>query len=117
MRVFALLMLLPSLVLAHGDHFTQEETAWMQRQYAIDGFTHCCDPTDVHVGQNVTWRMQGGRYEVLIGTEWHQVPPSNLMRYMPNDPLPENFQGQAILFYSVYSYGVRIWCFFPEPLF
>lgn len=101
---------------AHGTHYSPQEIAWMNRQYAVNGSTKCCNEHDVHVGERVAWRMRNGQYEVLVNTNWYQVPQDRLMRYDPQDPLPENFRGQALLFYSMYGANPTIWCFFPENL-
>ncbi len=97
----------------HGGPFTSEEIAWMERQHALDG-TKCCNEHDVYVGQMVQWRIHRGHYEVLISGQWEQIPPGRLMEHLPDDPTP--FPGEALLFYSIYPSGHRIWCFFPPPL-
>jgi hypothetical protein len=98
---------------AHDRGFSREENAWLNRQRAVDG-TKCCDEHDAHVGLRVTWRMQGGRFQVRIGTEWRDVPPGRIMRHDPADPSP--WGSEALLFYSPTGGGPMIWCFSPEPL-
>jgi hypothetical protein len=70
-RIAALLLALAAPAFAHGN-FTPEEEAWLERQRAVDG-TKCCDRHDAHVGQNVEWRLQGGRYQVRIQGEWRDI--------------------------------------------
>jgi hypothetical protein len=98
----------------HGGPFTNDQIEWMERQHARDG-TKCCNEHDVYVGQVVEWRMHGGHYEVKIGGQWEAIPPNRLMEHLAHDPSP--FLGEALLFYSTYSSGHRIWCFSPPPLF
>lgn len=97
----------------HGGPFTSDEIAWMERQHSHDG-TKCCNEHDVYVGEVVEWRMHRGHYEVLISGQWERIPPGRLLNHTMSDPTP--FPGQALLFYSVYPSGHRIWCFFPPPL-
>ena len=110
-RAALALMLLAGPAMAHG--FTAEENAWLNRQRALDGMK-CCDETDAHVGEDVEWRMRGGRYEVFVLGAWHEIPEGRLMQHRPMDPTP--WPGRALLFYSVYGGRLHIWCFFPEPL-
>lgn len=114
MRALALAALLALPAAAHSPRFTAEETAWLNRQRAIDGMK-CCDETDAHVGQYVAWRIVAGRYEVQISGAWRAVPPGRVMRAEPADPTP--WPGAALLFYS-HPAGAepQLWCFFPEPL-
>ena len=101
--------------LAHGA-FTPDENDWMNRQRAVDG-TKCCDERDAHVGENVEWRLVGGRYQVRIQGEWRDVPEGRLLQINPADPSP--FGGAALLFYSPSPHapgGLHLWCFQPEPL-
>lgn len=103
-------------VKAHGPLFSQDENAWLNRQRAVDG-TKCCDRNDAHVGQNVEWRIVGGRYQVRIRDEWRDVPPGRIMQHNPSDPTP--WPGEALLFWSPSPHvesGFHLWCFFPEPL-
>lgn len=109
-----LLMLLAGLAHGHGPHYSAAEIAWMERQHARDGMK-CCNERDVHIGQDVEWRMGAGGYQVRIGEAWHDVPPGRLLAPRPGDPSP--FGAQALLFYSPTPGGVpRLWCFMPEPL-
>jgi hypothetical protein len=94
----------------HAPLFTPEENAWLDRQRARDG-TKCCDERDAHVGVNVRWRMNGGRFEVFIMDAWHPVPPGRLHRHDPNDPSP--WPGEALLFFTPFPQGPSIWCFRP----
>lgn len=96
----------------HGAQYTAEETAWMERQYAIDGMK-CCAPYDFHVIQDPEWRMRDGHYEVRVHNQWHQVPRGRLLRHIPEDPSP--FPGQALLF-RTNSNPPTVWCFYPPPL-
>lgn len=97
----------------HGQHFTHPEIEWMERQNARDG-TKCCNEHDVHVGQNVAWRINAARthYEVQISGQWHQVPTGRIRAIDRDDPSP--FGHEALLFYSVYPSGIQIWCFQPD---
>ena len=100
----------------HGLGFTREENAWLDRQRAIDG-TKCCDERDAHVGENVEWRMVGGRYEVFVNGGWFPVPPERVMRSNPDDPSP--WGSAALLFYSPgvhWPNGFMLWCFRPGIL-
>lgn len=100
----------------HGQTFTADENAWLNRQRAVDG-TKCCNERDAMVGEVVDWRLRGGVYEVLIQGAWRPVPPGRLMRHNPADPSP--WPGQALLFWSPapsHPDGFHLWCFYPEPL-
>jgi hypothetical protein len=115
-RAALLAACLAAPALAHGPGFTDAEDAWLNRQRAVDG-TKCCDRRDVHVGQNVEWRIQAGRYQVRIRDEWRDVPPGRMMRHQPDDPTP--WPGEALLFWSPAPHlpdGFLLWCFFPDPL-
>jgi hypothetical protein len=105
-------MLFAHRVAAHGN-YTHEEIEWMERQNARDG-EKCCNEHDVHIGQDVTWRINAARthYEVQISGQWHQVPTGRIRAIDREDPSP--FGSEAILFYSVYPSGLRIWCFNPD---
>lgn len=98
---------------AHRVEFTAEQNAWLNRQHARDG-TKCCDETDAHVGMNVEWRIQGGRYQLHVSGAWVDVPPGRMMRFNPADPSP--WPGEALAFYSLFPSGHVLWCFFPENL-
>jgi len=106
-----LVLFAPSLH-AHGS-FTHDEIEWMERQYSHDG-TKCCNELDVHIGQDVVWRINAARtgYEVQINNAWHAVPNGRLRKIIPDDPSP--FGYEALLFYSIYPSGLRIWCFTPD---
>lgn len=110
---FAVLVLAAGHAFGHGEHFTHDEIEWMERQYARDG-EKCCNERDVFVGQNVTWRINAARthYEVLIQDTWQQVPTGRIRNVNPDDPSP--FGHEALLFYSIYPSGLRIWCFSPD---
>jgi len=110
---FVVLALAANHAFGHGS-FTHAEIEWMERQYSVDGNSKCCNEHDVHIGQNVQWRINGRGYEVQINGNWHAIPPNLLMASKPDDPSP--FGVEALLFYSVYPSGIRIWCFRPEPL-
>jgi hypothetical protein len=97
----------------HGTGYTAEENDWFNRQRAVDG-TKCCDENDAHVGENVEWRVRGGRYEVFVMGGWHPVPPGRIMRSIADDPSP--FGSAALLFYSTHPNwpnGFMLWCFRP----
>lgn len=100
----------------HGELYTADEIAWMERQRAVDG-TKCCNEHDVHLGINVTWRMRGGNYEVYIkGMDtWMEVPQNRLYQHKAHDPSP--FPGETLLFFSTYGTSVHIWCFSPSGLY
>ena len=101
---------------SHGTGFTPDENAWFNRRRAVDG-TKCCDENDAFVGENVEWRMVGGRYEVFVRGAWYQVPPGRVMRSDPADPSP--FGSAALLFYTVnpnWPNGFMLWCFRPGIL-
>lgn len=113
-RAFFLLACMTRPAAAHGQHFTQDEIAWLNRQVAVDGMK-CCDETDAHVGTRVSWRIEGSRYQVRIQGAWHDVPPGRVMRSQPDDPSP--WGGEALLFYSPRTGGgISLWCFRPEAL-
>jgi hypothetical protein len=99
---------------AHGDHFSADEIAWMERQRAVDPAIKCCNERDVHIGVRVRWRVAADGYEVEIAGRWHAVPASRMMRHRADDPSP--FGSAAILFYSRFGDSLHIWCFSPEPL-
>ena len=113
-NVLMLLFFLLGEALAHGQQFTQEENDWMERQNAVDG-TKCCDRHDVHFLDSPNWRMKNAGYEVLVEGKWHEVPPGRTRAINPEDPSPFG-DGQALLFYSVHSDVVYIWCFTPSTL-
>lgn len=115
-RVATFMLCLMVAAAAHSPAFTDAENDWLNRQRSVDG-TKCCDRNDAHVGQNVEWRLVGGRYQVRIRDEWRDIPPGRIMRHQPNDPTP--WPGEAMLFWTpVPSHpdGFLIWCFSPEPL-
>jgi hypothetical protein len=108
----ALLVFGISQAYGHGS-YTHDEIEWMERQHARDG-EKCCNEHDVHIGQDVTWRMNAARthYEVQINGAWHQVPNGRIRAIRENDPSP--FGYESLLFYSIYPSGLRIWCFSPD---
>ena len=110
-----LLSFISTVSLAHSGHFTHEENDWLNRQHSRSG-VKCCDMHDVHIGQNVEWRINNqGQYEVKVNEQWYVIQEGTIMRRNPNDPSP--FGNQALLFYSPnMSGGIFIWCFSPEPL-
>jgi hypothetical protein len=96
----------------HGS-YTHDEIEWMERQNARDG-TKCCNEHDVHIGQDVTWRINAQRtgYQVLVSGNWLDVPAGRMRAIDRNDPSP--FGYESLLFYSTYGSTVIIWCFNPD---
>lgn len=93
----------------HG--FDSDEVAWMNRQRSVSD-VKCCDEHDVYVGVRAIWRNAApGRFEVFVAEvqRWVEVPEGRMQRMVLDDPSP--WGGEAIVFYSVYADGVRIWCF------
>lgn len=113
-NVLMLLIFCAYDVVAHSRRFTDEENAWMERQLAEDG-TKCCNQHDVHFLDQPQWRSTGGGYEVYVEGEWHEVPPGRLRVNQPDDPSPFGTE-KALLFYSVHSGIVYVWCFTPPTM-
>lgn len=91
-----------------GVPIDPELHAWFERQHSASG-AWCCDISDGHMLADSEWRVVAEHYEVFIQGEWMGVGPSQL-RDPAGGPNPT---GQAVVWYTVGRYGVRIYCFAP----
>ena len=72
------------------------------------GGVGCCDTADGFPPEAV-WDIGGGRYRVMIGGKWYDVPEAALI-------LEPNRLGYAVVWYISINGEIQIRCFIPGPV-
>ncbi len=95
-------------VKAH-DHRRPDLTPWFESLRSKGGVA-CCDGKDGTSLDDPDWSVDGGRYRVRIGGQWHDVPDEALI----TEP---NRVGHAMVWPVTYRDGsIHIRCFMPGSM-